>query len=121
LLEGRVEVNFRWQAFELVEAAVLEGNIRTGEELTDGLRDEDFAGRGLGRHPGRGMHGDAAVLLIGDLGLAGVGAGTRLEPSSRAAWPARRRSGLLEEGRNRPGQCGHRHGSSRPYDRDLIE
>jgi hypothetical protein len=62
---------------------MLEGEIRADHQVLDGLREEDFGGRGERGHPCADVHGEATDLAADAFGLAGVQSGSDLD-SERA-------------------------------------
>ncbi len=61
-------------ATQLDGAAVLEAGAGADDQVTDGARDEDFAGAGLGEDPRCDVHCDAADVGIKQFAFAGVDA-----------------------------------------------
>src|SRR5205823_10196919 len=74
-----VELPFS-DALQLVEAAVLEYELRACDEILHGAGDQHLARFCLLRHPGSDRNGDSARLRPHQLALAGVETGTDLEP-----------------------------------------
>jgi hypothetical protein len=61
-------------------ASVLERKTRPGHEILDGARDKYLAGLRLSSHPRSSVHGYPGDLVIDDLTLAGMKAGSHLDP-----------------------------------------
>ena len=70
-----VEPPFSRDPPQLVGATVVERDAGAGDEIVDGLRDEDFVRLGDGGHACSDVDGDSGNLAVGDLALAGVDAG----------------------------------------------
>src|SRR5260370_12352791 len=63
-----------------MRAAVLEDDPRTGHQVFDRARGQDLAGTGQPSDARANMHGKAADVVAHPLALAGVDAGSDLEP-----------------------------------------
>src|SRR5260370_41642123 len=63
-----------------MRAAVLEDDPRTGHQVFDRARGQDLAGTGQPSDARADMHGKAADVVAHPLALAGVDAGSDLEP-----------------------------------------
>ena len=70
----RIKVDFLRQAAEPVQAAVFEGEPRTGDQIAHGSRDESLAGAGDCCNPRRDVNGDAADLFASVVYLADMDA-----------------------------------------------
>ena len=53
-------------------SALVELDSRARDEVFDRPRDQDLAGGGQGRHPGRDVDGEPSEVIPADLALAGV-------------------------------------------------
>src|SRR5512133_594203 len=74
-----IEPPLTGQALELRRAAALEHESRTGDEILDGARDEDFAGLRLFGDSRADVDCDAADLAVDELAFAGEEAGADLK------------------------------------------
>src|SRR6187431_2943747 len=72
-----------------MRAAVDERDAGPGDQVLDRARHEHLAGAGLRRDPRADVDGDAADLRAHHLALAGVHAGTQLEPQRPGAFADR--------------------------------
>ena len=62
--------------------SVCERDPRADDKVFDGVRDEHFAGSGLGRDSGSDVNGDPDRSAINQLALAGVDARADLDPEA---------------------------------------
>src|SRR5690242_9590617 len=63
----------------MLQASILELESRSGNQLTQGARYDDFARPGRRHHSVGNMHGNPGDLLAGRLGLSGMQSGSDRE------------------------------------------
>jgi hypothetical protein len=62
-----------------VNASIVEADLRSGDEVADGLRDEHLARSGMRRDPGADVDGEPGDLALVELALADVDSDPRFE------------------------------------------
>src|SRR5262245_49470060 len=78
-IENSVQTPFARHPPELVDAAVAALDLRAGDEIPHGLRNQDLPGSRERSDSRTGRHGDPAQLAVHPLTLAGVEAGADLQ------------------------------------------
>jgi hypothetical protein len=66
-----------------VNASIVEADLRSGDEVADGLRDEHLARSGMRRDPGADVDGEPGDLALVELALADVDSDRASRPSVR--------------------------------------
>ena len=66
-------------------SALVELDSRARDEVFDRPRDQDLAGGGQGRHPGRDVDGEPAEVVAANLAFSGVEPDPKLDPDCPVA------------------------------------